>query len=277
MADHKTVLVRIEDGVGFIAFNRPEKRNALNPLLHREMNVVLDQLIGDDGVRVIILTGAGRDFCSGNDLKEFFLDQFDSDPVRFRQASASFASWREKLRTSPKPTIAAVNGWCLGGGMSIMCLCDFAIGGDDAKFGLPEINFGIFPAGGATKGPMELLSHRDVLDMVLTGRNLDAAEAVRLRLINRSVPADALMDECIKLAAELKKKDPVALMIAKETFWREKELNYPNAVDFENGKQRELNYLQNGQWVTQGIRRFMDKQYKTAERSFTEVPDKGDS
>jgi trans-feruloyl-CoA hydratase/vanillin synthase len=277
MADHKTVLVRIEDGVGFIAFNRPEKRNALNPLLHREMNVVLDQLIGDDGVRVIILTGAGRDFCSGNDLKEFFLDQFDSDPVRFRQASASFASWREKLRTSPKPTIAAVNGWCLGGGMSIMCLCDFAIGGDDAKFGLPEINFGIFPAGGATKGPMELLSHRDVLDMVLTGRNLDAAEAVRLRLINRSVPADALMDECIKLAAELKKKDPVALMIAKETFWREKELNYPNAVDFENGKQRELNYLQNGQWVTQGIRRFMDKQYKTAERSFTEVPDKGDN
>jgi len=277
MAEHKTVLVRADDGVGFVTFNRPEKRNALNPLLHQEMNAVLDELINDDAVRVIILTGAGRDFCSGNDLKEFFMDQFAANPAQFRRASGHFAAWREKLRTCPKPTIAAVNGWCLGGGISVMCLCDFAIGADDAKFGLPEINFGIFPAGGATKGPMELLSHRDVLDMVLTGRNLDAAEAVRLRLINRSVPREALMEECIKLAIELKKKDPVALMIAKETFWREKEMNYPAAIDFENGKQRELNYLQNGQWVSQGIRRFVDKQYKTAERSFTEVPDKNEN
>jgi trans-feruloyl-CoA hydratase/vanillin synthase len=156
----------------------------------------------------------------------------------------------------------------------VICVCDFAIAADDAKFGLPEVNFGIFAAGGATKGPIELLSHRDALDLLLTGRNLSAAEASQLRLINRSVPAATLTDECMKLANELIKKDPITLMMAKEAFWREKEMNYQTALEYENGKMRELNFLQGGKWASQGIPRFLDKQYKTAERSFTEVPDK---
>src|SRR5208282_964527 len=259
MATYETLLVRTEDGIGFITFNRPEKRNAMNPRLHAEMNLALDGLIENDEVRVVILTGSGDNFSSGNDLKEFFAEQMER-PMQFRRASLKFAEWREKLRTCPKPTIAAINGWCLGGGLSVICLTDFAIAAEEAKFGLPEINFGMFPAGGATKGPIELMSHRDTLDLVLTGRNIDAAEAERIRLINRRVPRQRLMDECLALANELKKKDPVALMIAKEAFWRDKELNYPQAVEFEAGKVRELNFLQKGQWVSDGIRKFTEKQ-----------------
>ena len=273
MTTYDTLLLRIEDEIGFITLNRPEKRNAMNPRLHKEMNGALDEMIEDDSVRVIILTGSGDSFSPGNDLKEFFAEQMES-PLKFRRASLHFAQWREKLRTSPKPTICAVNGWCLGGGISVICVADFVIAAEEAKFGLPEINFGMFPAGGATKGPLEVMSPRDVLDLALTGRNIDAAEAARMRLINRSVPRAKLMDECIALANELKKKDPIALMIAKEAFWRDKELNYPAAVDFEAGKVRELNFLQKGQWVSEGIGKFLDKQYKPSESSFTQVPEK---
>ena len=119
-----------------------------------------------------------------------------------------------------------------------------------------------------------MMAHRDVLDLVLTGRNIDAAEADRMRLINRRVPKATLMDECIALANELKKKDPIALMIAKEAFWRDKELDFPAAADFDAGKVRELNFLQKGQWVSDGIRKFLEKQYKPSESSFTQAPDR---
>ena len=275
MTAYETILLKIDDGIALITLNRPEKRNAMNPRLHAEMNTALDELIADEAVRVIMLTGAGESFSPGNDLKEFFAEQMER-PMQFRRASLDFAGWREKLRTCPKPTIAAVNGWCLGGGLSVLCVCDFAIAAEEAKFGLPEINFGMFPAGGATKGPLELLSHRDVMDLVLTGRNMDAAEAERLRLINRRVPRARLMDECLALANELKKKDPLALMIAKEALWRDKELDFPAAIDFEAGKMRELNFLQKGQWVSEGIRKFLQKQYKPSESSFTQAPEKKD-
>ena len=272
---YTTIIVRADDGIGFITLNRPEKRNAMNPRLHEEMNRALDALIEDEAVRVIILTGSGGNFCAGNDLKEFFAEQVER-PLQFRRSSLMFAEWREKLRTCPKPTIAAVSGWCLGAGMAVMSLADFAIAADDAKFGLPEINFGVFPAGGATKGPLELIAHRDCLDMVLTGRNIDAAEADRMRLINRCVPGVRLMDECLALANQLKEKDPIALMIAKEAFWRDKELDYPQAVDFEAGKHRELNFLQKGQWLSRGIKKFLDKEYKPSETSYMSLPeDKG--
>src|SRR5262249_43971936 len=124
MSAFETLLVKIDEGIGTITLNRPETRNAMNPRLHAEMNRALDELIDDETVRVIILTGAGESFSSGNDLKEFFAEQMES-PLKFRRASLQFAEWREKLRSCPKPTIAAVDGWCLGGGLSVLCVCDF--------------------------------------------------------------------------------------------------------------------------------------------------------
>jgi trans-feruloyl-CoA hydratase/vanillin synthase len=267
----ETLIVETRDNVGLITLNRPEKKNALNPRLHEEMNTALDALVEDDEVRVIILTGAGDSFCAGNDLKEFFADQVDQ-PSQFRRNSRRFTQWREKLRTCPKPTIAAINGWCLGAGLSVICVADFAIAAEEAMFGLPEVNFGVFPAGGATKGPLELLSHRDALELILTGKNISAREAERMRLVNRCVPRDRLMAECLALAEELKQKDPVALMIAKEAFWLVKLQEYPEALDVEAGKHRELHFLQQGRWLSKGIGRFLAKRYKPSESSYMSVP-----
>lgn len=272
--EYQTVIVETRDNVGLITFNRPEKRNAMNPRLHEEMNWALDALSEDDDVRVIILTGSGDSFSAGNDLKEFFADQIDR-PAQFRRNSRRFTQWREKLRTCPKPTIAAINGWCLGAGLSVICVADFAIAAEEAMFGLPEVNFGVFPAGGATKGPLELLSHRDAMELILTGKNISAREAERLRLVNRCVPRDRLMAECLELANELKQKDPVALMIAKEAFWLVKLQEYPEALDVEAGKHRELHFLQQGRWVSKGIGQFLDKRYKPTRTSYLNIPPEG--
>lgn len=259
-----------ESGVVTIRLNRPEKKNAMDPVMHREMGAALTELKSDDSVRVIVLTGTGDSFCAGQDLKAFFAESFD-DPLRARKISKEAMDWAETLRLFPKPTIAAVNGWCIGGGLRVMGLCDIAIASERAQFGLSEINFGNFPAGGSMKMAMELLSHRDVLYMALTGDFIDAATAERLRLIYKSVPHDRLMDEVYSIAKKLTEKNPVALMIAKEVFWRDKQMSYSESVEWELAKQAELSYLQNGEWVREGIDQFVNGSYKPAFESYTNI------
>jgi trans-feruloyl-CoA hydratase/vanillin synthase len=156
-----------------------------------------------------------------------------------------------------------------------MGLCDIAIASDRARFGLSEINFGNFPAGGSMKMAMELLSHRDVLYMALTGDLIDATTAERLRLVYKSVPHDRLMNEVYSIAKKLNKKNPVALMIAKEVFWRDKQMSYSESVDWELAKQAELSYLQKGEWVREGINRFVTGGYKPAFESYTTLKPRG--
>jgi trans-feruloyl-CoA hydratase/vanillin synthase len=259
-----------DNGVVTIRLNRPAKKNAMDPVMHREMGAVLSELKSDDAVRVLVLTGTGDSFCAGQDLKAFFAESFD-DPLRARKISSEAMDWAETLRLFPKPTIAAVNGWCIGGGLRVMGICDIAVASDKAQFGLSEINFGNFPAGGSMKMAMELLSHRDVLYMALTGHFIDASTAERLRLVNKSVPHDRLMDEVYAIANQLTKKNPVALMIAKEVFWRDKQMSYSESVEWELAKQAELSYLQNGEWVREGINRFVTGRYKPAFESYTDL------
>jgi trans-feruloyl-CoA hydratase/vanillin synthase len=239
----------------------------MDPAMHREMATALATLKADDSVRVLILTGSGDSFCAGQDLKAFFAENFD-DPLRARRITDVAMDWAEVLRTFPKPTIAAVNGWCIGGGLRVMGLCDIAVASDRAQFGLSEVNFGNFPAGGSMKITMELLSHRDALYMALTGESIDAATAERVRLINRVVAHDRLMKDVSLLAEKLSKKNPVAMMIAKEVFWRDKQMSYSAAVEWELAKQAELSYLQKGEWVRQGIQKFVDGDYKPAYGSY---------
>jgi trans-feruloyl-CoA hydratase/vanillin synthase len=239
----------------------------MDPAMHREMATALATLKADDSVRVLILTGCGDSFCAGQDLKAFFAENFD-DPLRARRITDVAMDWAEVLRTFPKPTIAAVNGWCIGGGLRVMGLCDIAVASNRAQFALTEVNFGNFPAGGSMKMAMELLSHRDVLYMALTGECIDAATAERIRLVNRVVPHDRLMKDVFVLAENLSKKNPVAMMIAKEVFWRDKQMSYSAAVEWELAKQAELSYLQKGEWVRQGIQKFVDGDYKPAYGSY---------
>jgi len=143
-----------------------------------------------------------------------------------------------------------------------MGLCDIAIASDRAVFGLSEINFGIFPAGGAMKVPTELLSHRDALYLALTGDQLTAAEAEKIRLVNRAVPHERLDAEVATLAQKLKEKNPVALMLTKKVFWREKFMGYEEAVDWEMANFAVLNQMTAGEWVTEGIQQFLQGKYR---------------
>ena len=155
-----------------------------------------------------------------------------------------------------------------------MGLCDFAIASDKAVFGLSEVNFGILPAGGSTKVPVELLAHRDALYLILTGEPIDAQTADRMRLINKAVPHERLWEEVTALADKLKKIDPVALMLAKEVFWRSKFMDYPESVDWELAKHSELSLFGRGRWVEKGIKRFLSGQYKPGLQSYLETEEK---
>ena len=266
--DYRTILVDREEQITTITLNRPEKKNALSPEMHREMLDVMTRLEDDDETRVVILTGAGDSFCAGQDLKAFFLEKADK-PTERRRTSRLSQAWGKKLRRLPMPTIAQVNGWCFGAGVRIMCLCDFAIASEKAVFGLSEINFAAIPSTGAMWAPAYHLHPRDALYMAMTGERVDAREADRIRMVNKVVPPDQLGEEVLRLARILKEKDPVALMACKETFRLAKRLDYEDSIEWEFAKDQEKNYLQGGTWV-KALTGFAEKKYKPGIEAFKE-------
>ncbi|MGH7927298.1 MAG: enoyl-CoA hydratase-related protein, partial [Candidatus Binatia bacterium] len=181
MANYQTLLVDNKDGVTTITFNRPEKRNAMSPQLHREMYDCLNDLRYDKETRVIIITGAGESFCAGQDLKQYFIEM-DSQPDRVRdEVREKSRQWRnEILRKMPQPVIAKINGWVFGGGFTVVTGCDIAIAADDVQFGLSEVNFGHFPGGEVTIVLTEHLQPKHGLYYALTGKTMNAKEAERI-------------------------------------------------------------------------------------------------
>ncbi|MBI4331312.1 MAG: p-hydroxycinnamoyl CoA hydratase/lyase [Chloroflexi bacterium] len=267
--DLKTLTVDVEDQIATITINRPEKKNAMNPQFDLDLDVALDSLAEDDDAKAVILTGAGDTFCGGRDLKEFFAATYDKPKERLRAFRKS-AEVADKLRLFPKVTIAAVNGPVFGGGVRLMSGCDIAIASDRARFGLSEINFGIFPGGGVMKNILELLPHRDALFMALTGDPIDAATGAQMRLVNKVVPHEKLREETRALAAKFKTKNPIAVMMTKEVFWSAKYMTYNQAVAWEFAKGEELSRLQDGEWVREGIGKFLKGEYKPGLGSYME-------
>jgi trans-feruloyl-CoA hydratase/vanillin synthase len=185
--DYQTIRLAMDDGVATITLNRLEKKNALNPALNEEMVSVLDRLRYDPAAQVLVLTGAGDSFCAGMDLKECFQDLQDN-PIEWDRMQNMAQEWRgEKLRMFPKPTIAAVNGWCFGGGIPIVAACDLAIAAEEAVFGISEINFGGIPAGPVAKVVGECMRPRDALYYILTGKSFGGRRAAEMGLVNEAV------------------------------------------------------------------------------------------
>jgi feruloyl-CoA hydratase/lyase len=218
--NYETLLVTKESGITTIAFNRPEKRNAMSPQLHGEMFDLLTDLRYDKETRVIVLTGAGENFCAGQDLKQYSLEM-ESQPERVRdELREKVRLWRgEMLRTLPKPVIARITGWCLGGALTVTAGCDIAIASEEALFGLPEVNFGHFPAGETTAVLTEHLQPKHGLYYALTGKMMSAKDAERIGLISRVVPRAELDKEVAELAKCLAEKSPMALKAVKEAWY----------------------------------------------------------
>ena len=257
-----TVAVVIEDGVAWVSFNRPEKRNCMSPGLNRQMLRVIESLEFRDDVSVLVLTGEGAAFSAGMDLKEYFRENEEKGLGAVRGAQREAYSWWDRLRWFEKPTIAMVNGWCFGGAYGPLLACDLAFAAEEAQFGLSEINWGILPGGGASKVATELLSFRNAMYHAMMGENLTGIEAAQQGLVNEAVPGERLRDRVAEVAAVLKAKNPTALRATKWAVRRVREMTYDNAQDYLIRAQEAANSFDN-EGRKEATRQFIDeKLYK---------------
>lgn len=258
MTDSSPATVTVVDRIAWLRFNRPDKRNCMNPALNRRMLELLDEIEFRDDVGVLVLTGEGSAWSAGMDLKEYFRENEAKGLGAVRRAQADAYGWWRRLRWFQKPTIAMVNGWCFGGGYGPLFACDLAFADEDAQFGLSEINWGILPGGGASKVAVELLSMRDAMYHAMTGENIDGRKAAAWKLVNEAHPAAALRERVVAVAEILLAKNPVALKATKDAIRRVSEMSYDNAEDYLIRAQEAANSF-DPDGRKEGIRQFIDE------------------
>ena len=209
---YETLLVEQRDRVATITINRPDKRNALNIKTREEGAAALEELRADENVRVVIITGAGdKAFIAGADIAEFA----GRTAVTQRDVMTG-RSLFTAIDTFPKPVIAMVNGYCLGGGCELAMACDLRIASERASFGQPEINLGIIPGGGGTQRLTHLVGEGKAMELILTGEIINAQAAHAIGLVNMVVPHEDLVAKTMELANRIAEKSPIALRLAKE-------------------------------------------------------------
>ena len=225
---YENILVETKGRVGIIRLNRPKALNALCDALVRELGQALDAFEADAGIGAIVLTGSEKAFAAGADIKEMasrnYMDVYLADFIT--------DGW-ERVSVCRKPIIAAVAGFALGGGCEVAMMCDFIIAADTAKFGQPEINLGTMPGAGGSQRLTRFVGKSKAMDLCLTGRMMDAAEAERCGLVSRVVPAAQLVDDAIKAAETIAAKSlPIAMMV-KESVNRSFETTLSEGIRFE--------------------------------------------
>jgi feruloyl-CoA hydratase/lyase len=262
-AESDTVACAVKDGIAWVKFNRPEKRNCMSPKLNRQMLRVIEDLEFRADVGVLVLTGEGTAWSAGMDLKEYFRDSEALGLKGVRESQRGAYAWWERLRWYQKVTIAMVNGWCFGGGYGPLFACDLAFCSDEAQFGLSEVNWGILPGGGATKVAAELMPMRRAMYHALLGENLSGREAEAAGLVNESVPANRLEARVTEVAQRLLQKNWETLKATKDAMRRVREMTYDNAEDYLIRAQEALNWHDRSDGRHAGMQQFLDdKSYK---------------
>jgi enoyl-CoA hydratase len=222
-----------EQRTALVRLNRPKQLNALNAQVMDALCDALEALDRDDGVRVVVVTGNQRAFAAGADIGEMAT----ATPMEML-AGNRIGQW-DRVRRVGKPVIAAVNGWCLGGGCELAMTLDLIVAGEGAKFGQPEINIGVIPGAGGTQRLARAIGKSRAMEMILTGEPMTAREAHERGLVARVVPDELLEEDALALAAQIATKSPVALRIAKEAVNAAYEMNLTEALAHE----RRLFYL----------------------------------
>jgi len=224
---YETILVETRGKVGLITLNRPQALNALNSAVLRDVIAALEAFEADAGIGAIVITGSEKAFAAGADIKEMqeksYIEMYLAD---------FFSGWDAMLRIR-KPVIAAVSGYALGGGCELAMMCDFIIAGDNARFGQPEITLGVMPGMGGSQRLTRFVGKAKAMDMCLTGRMMDAAEAERSGLVSRVVPAGELIEEALKAAAKIAEFSLPAVMMTKEAVNRSYETTLAEGLRFE--------------------------------------------
>jgi trans-feruloyl-CoA hydratase/vanillin synthase len=261
MSNYDNIILRLEDNVATITLNRPEKKNCMSPALHEEMVYALQEVRAAK-VKVLVLTGAGDAFIGGMDLEKCFFDPFD-DPDKFAEGTEFSFEWMKHLKAFPAVTIAKVNGWCFGGGMEVVGLCDIAIVAEESTWGLSEVNFGIFPGGGTTWTVAHNMAFRkQALYYSLTADTFDGNKAVELGWASKAVPLAELDEVTQKVVDSLVTKNRIVLQKTKEVYERAHDLNFPDSIDYEIAKLWELSRLTKNEWIRVALDSFKKREYK---------------
>jgi feruloyl-CoA hydratase/lyase len=254
----ETVKIERDGETTFIILNRPEKRNAMSPQLHMDMCDALDWAEEDEQTKVVVLTGAGGNFCAGQDLKLYFRGTEDDPKMRNRARRAAH-SWRwDKLSRFPKATIAMVHGYCFGGGFTPVIACDFAIAAEDATFGLSEVNWGIIPGGLVAWAVTQVMNYRDAIYYSVTGDRFSGKEAADMKFVNRSVPQAQLRDAVMELARKLEAKSPSAVRYTKEAVRSVRGMTQDQALDYLNCKSDALKFMDPEKGREKAMKQFLD-------------------
>jgi len=227
MSEFKNLLLHRDGFVATIQLNRPQVLNALNMELMDELVTLFEKLDKDDSVRCFVLTGNDKAFAAGADIKEMAsataVDMLNRD---------QFAKW-DRIRKVKKPIVAAVSGFALGGGCELMMHCDMVIASESARIGQPEINIGVMPGAGGTQRMTRAVGKVLAMELVLTGRFLNAEEALQAGLINKVVPVEFFLEEAQKLAKEISNRPPVAVRLAKEAILKSFDTTIEMGLEYE--------------------------------------------
>ncbi|MBM3553976.1 MAG: enoyl-CoA hydratase [Alphaproteobacteria bacterium] len=225
---YQNILVETRGKVGIVRLNRPDALNALNAALVAEVGQALDAFEADPNIGCLVMTGSDKAFAAGADIKEMqprdYMDVYKADFIT--------KGW-ERVSTCRKPIIAAVAGFALGGGCEFAMMCDFILAADNAKFGQPEIKLGTIPGSGGTQRLTRFVGKSKAMEMCLTGRMMDAAEAERAGLVSRIVPLAQLLDEAVKVASQIAELSQPIVMMCKESVNRSYETTLAEGVRFE--------------------------------------------
>jgi enoyl-CoA hydratase len=252
MASYETLLVERRGRVAVITINRPQKLNALNIQTRAEGAAALEELREDESVRVVVITGAGeKAFVAGADIGEF-----EGRTAVSQRDVMTARSLFTAVDTFPKPVIAMINGFCLGGGCELALSCDIRVASETARFGQPEINLGIIPGGGGTQRLTRLVGEGKAMELILTGDMIDAQHAYSLGLVNLVVPAADLEAKTLELANRIAEKSPVALRMAKEA------VKTAARANLDEGLRREIDLFAltfSSQDKDEGVRAFLEK------------------
>jgi len=230
MSNYETITVEKRGAVAILKINRPDKLNALNSQVHEEGVSALDELRNDDEVRVLVITGAGeKSFIAGADISEFA----DRTPVTQRNTFHGRTLFNV-IDSFPKPVIAMVNGFCLGGGNELALACDLRVCSPNAKFSQPEINLGLMPGGGGTQRLTRLIGEGRSMEIMLTGDMIDAETAYKFGLVNHIYDTSELEPKTIELANKIAEKAPIALQLCKEA------VKFASRSNLDEGLRREV-------------------------------------
>jgi len=230
MPNYETITVEVRGGVALLTINRPDKLNALNSKVHSEGVAALDELRRDDNVRVVVITGSGeKSFIAGADITEFA----GKTPVNQRDLFHE-RTFFNSIDVFPKPVIAMINGFCLGGGNELALACDLRIASENARFSQPEINLGIMPGGGGTQRLTRLIGEGRAMEIILTGDMIDAQTALKFGLVNQVHPLAELEAKTMELANKIAEKAPIALQLCKEA------VKFASKSNLDEGLRREV-------------------------------------